>query len=128
MADYIHTHPYAHVHTPCTRTAVGSSRYQYRSLYSNLRYMVYAIGGTPNLGEYVRAIPHPGSFMLPTHPAAPTANTRRASLPYEVWEGACCQYCTMRAELIGHFKPCMTDIYLHIDARMADYIRTHPYE
>ena len=34
---------------------------------------------------------------------------------------------TMRAELIGHFKPCMTEIYLHIDARMADYIRTHPY-
>ena len=29
----------------------------------------------------------------------------------------------MRAELIGHFEPCMTDIYLHIDARMADYIR-----
>eukprot|EP01048_Picozoa_sp_COSAG05_P017228 COSAG05_NODE_2320_length_3240_cov_2.007641_2_plen_38_part_00 len=25
----------------------------------------------------------------------------------------------MRAELIGHFNPCMTDIYLHIiDARM----------
>ena len=34
--------------------------------------------------------------------------------------------CTMRAELIGHFEPCMTEIYLHIDARMADYIRTHP--
>ena len=33
---------------------------------------------------------------------------------------------TMRAELIGHFEPCMTDIYLHIDAHMADYIRTHP--
>ena len=33
---------------------------------------------------------------------------------------------TMRAELIGHFEPCMTDIYLHIYARMADYIRTHP--
>ena len=33
---------------------------------------------------------------------------------------------TMRAELIGHFQPCMTDIYLHIDARMADYIRTQP--
>ena len=33
---------------------------------------------------------------------------------------------TMRAELIGHFQPCMTDIYLHIDARMSDYIRTHP--
>ena len=32
---------------------------------------------------------------------------------------------TMRAELIGHFKACMTEIYLHIDARMADYIRTH---
>ena len=34
---------------------------------------------------------------------------------------------TMRAELIGHFKPCMTEIYQHIDARMADYIHTHPY-
>ena len=33
---------------------------------------------------------------------------------------------TMRAELIGPFKPCMTEIYIHIDARMADYIRTHP--
>ena len=30
----------------------------------------------------------------------------------------------MRAELIGHFEPCMTDIYLHIDARTTDYIRT----
>ena len=37
-------------------------------------------------------------------------------------------HCTMRAELIGHFKACMTDIYLHIAARMADYIimATHP--
>ena len=26
---------------------------------------------------------------------------------------------TMRAELIGHFEPCMTEIYLHIVARMA---------
>ena len=34
---------------------------------------------------------------------------------------------TMRAELIGHFKACMTEIYVHIDARMADYIHTHPY-
>ena len=34
---------------------------------------------------------------------------------------------TMRAKLIGHFQPCITEIYLHIDARMADYIRTHPY-
>ena len=34
---------------------------------------------------------------------------------------------TMRAELIGHFEPCMTEIYLHMFARMADYIRTHPY-
>ena len=33
---------------------------------------------------------------------------------------------TMRAELIGHFQPWMAEIYLHIDARMADYIRTHP--
>eukprot|EP01048_Picozoa_sp_COSAG05_P020170 COSAG05_NODE_3356_length_2127_cov_1.993261_3_plen_85_part_00 len=35
-------------------------------------------------------------------------------------------YHTMRVELISHFKPCMTDIYLHFDARMADYIHMHP--
>ena len=33
----------------------------------------------------------------------------------------------MRVQLIGHFEPCMTEIYLHIDARMADYMATHPY-
>ena len=27
---------------------------------------------------------------------------------------------TMRVKLIGHFKPCMTEIYIHIVARMAD--------
>ena len=32
------------------------------------------------------------------------------------------QHCTMRVQLIGHFQPCMPDIYLHIDARMADSI------
>eukprot|EP01048_Picozoa_sp_COSAG05_P018417 COSAG05_NODE_2688_length_2769_cov_4.603371_4_plen_163_part_00 len=33
---------------------------------------------------------------------------------------------TMRADIVGDFEPCVTDIYLHIDARMADYIRTRP--
>ena len=33
---------------------------------------------------------------------------------------------TMRAEFIGHFEACMTEIYIHIDARMADYMVTHP--
>ena len=33
---------------------------------------------------------------------------------------------TMRVELVGYFKPCMTEIYIHIDAREADYIHTHP--
>ena len=47
-------------------------------------------------------------------------------------EAGCPGWChrlrsTVRAELIRYFKACMTDIYLHIDARMADYIRTHPY-
>ena len=32
----------------------------------------------------------------------------------------------VRVQLIGHLKPCMTEIYLHIVARMADYIATHP--
>ena len=44
--------------------------------------------------------------------------------PLDGLESTCMYECAMRAELIGHFKPCMTDIYLHIDARMADYIRT----
>ena len=26
-----------------------------------------------------------------------------------------------------HFKPCMTDIYLNIVARITDYMATHPY-
>ena len=33
----------------------------------------------------------------------------------------------VRVQLIGHLQPCMTDIYLHIVARMADYMATHPY-
>ena len=32
-----------------------------------------------------------------------------------------------RVDIIGHLKSCMTDIYLDIDARTADYIHTHPY-
>eukprot|EP01048_Picozoa_sp_COSAG05_P014131 COSAG05_NODE_1572_length_4520_cov_2.148157_3_plen_33_part_00 len=32
----------------------------------------------------------------------------------------------MRVELIGQFEPCMTEIYLYIDARMADYIHALP--
>ena len=47
------------------------------------------------------------------------------SIPTVVPCGSDCG--TMRAELIGHFEPCMTEIYLHIYARMADDIRTHPY-
>ena len=35
-------------------------------------------------------------------------------------------YTTVRAELIGLFEPCTTDIYLHIYAHMGDCIRTHP--
>ena len=27
----------------------------------------------------------------------------------------------------ARFEPCMTEIYLHIDARMADYIHTYRY-
>ena len=33
----------------------------------------------------------------------------------------------MRVDIIGHLKSCMTDIYLYIDVRTADYIHTHPY-
>ena len=33
----------------------------------------------------------------------------------------------VRVDIIGHLKSCMTDIYLDIDARTADYIQTHPY-
>ena len=44
-------------------------------------------GGTPNLGDFVRAIPHPGSYMLPTHPHAPRAEDRAISLSHEIWAG-----------------------------------------
>ena len=33
----------------------------------------------------------------------------------------------MRVDIIGHLKSCMTDLYLDIHARTADYIHTHPY-
>ena len=33
----------------------------------------------------------------------------------------------VRVQLIDHFKPCMTEICLHIVARMADYMDTRPY-
>ena len=33
----------------------------------------------------------------------------------------------VRVQLIGHLFPCMTEIYLHIVAHMADYMATHPY-
>ena len=33
----------------------------------------------------------------------------------------------MRVHIIGHLQTCMTEIYLHIVARMADYMDTHPY-
>ena len=32
----------------------------------------------------------------------------------------------VRVHIIGHLQPCMTEIYLHIIARMADYMDTHP--
>eukprot|EP01048_Picozoa_sp_COSAG05_P019906 COSAG05_NODE_3244_length_2213_cov_40.222751_2_plen_48_part_00 len=36
-------------------------------------------------------------------------------------------YIRVRVHLIGHLQTCMTEIYLHIVARMADYMDTHPY-
>ena len=36
------------------------------------------------------------------------------------------RYLRVRVQLIGHLQPCMTEIYLHIVARMADYMATHP--
>ena len=33
----------------------------------------------------------------------------------------------VRVQLIVHLQPCMNDIYIHIFARMDDYIATHPY-
>ena len=44
-------------------------------------------GGTPNLGEFVRAIPHPGLYMLPTsHRVPQPGEPKQISLPYEIWE------------------------------------------
>ena len=43
--------------------------------------MVLCSGGTPNLSQYTRAIPHPGLWCLP-----PENPTRNHSLPYDTWE------------------------------------------
>ena len=32
----------------------------------------------------------------------------------------------VRVDIIGHLKSRVTEIYLYIDARTADYIHTHP--
>ena len=58
-----------------------------------------------------------GHRKLKTHPSLETC----VSLPLLLRSSR-----TMRVDIIGHFEPCMTEIYLHIDARVADYIRTHP--
>ena len=33
----------------------------------------------------------------------------------------------VRVHIIGHLQPCITEIYLHIFARMADYMDTPPH-
>ena len=44
-------------------------------------------GGTPNLSQYTRAIPHPGQFSLPLHDADPMRTRLNPhSLPYSTWE------------------------------------------
>ena len=45
--------------------------------------------GTPNLGRYVRAIPHPGGFRMPANGIrggrqGPNVSGKR-DLPYDVW-------------------------------------------
>ena len=57
----------------------------------------------------------------------PPPPSREAEIRADMVSGITQQFSyTIRVELIGHFKPCITDIYLHIDARMSDYIHTHP--
>ena len=72
-----------------------------------------------------------GRLIPSLYPCNP-ANTNKSQINETTRDlrsdmGLTAVYPTMRAELIGHLKVCMTEIYLHIDARMADYIRTHPY-
>ena len=48
-----------------------------------------AVQGTPNLGRYVRAIPHPGGFRMPANGIrggrqGPNVSGKR-DLPYDVW-------------------------------------------
>ena len=63
--------------------------------------------------------------LRPHLPVWPVKATQGLELLDLVISGMLCHawstsHHTMRAELIGHFKACMTEIYLHIVARMAD--------
>ena len=57
-----------------------------------------------------------GDFELTLHFALGAPIVMGATYLYGRPDGATAPVSafTMRAELIGHFKPCMTDIYLHI--------------
>ena len=57
------------------------------------------------------------SRSVPSKPPLSSPVRRQEAVQQLPLRHRCCRH---------RFKPCMTDIYLHIDARMADYIRTHP--
>ena len=62
----------------------------------------------------------PGAKINDIHGLVDPTNPNLARFPnYERAHGLRCRVCTMRADIIGHFKACMTEIYLHNDARTA---------
>ena len=76
----------------------------------------------------VGGLDFPTKFNInPFKSEADKLNERRSSSPpHPVFATHAHIHLRVRAEIIGHSKACMTEIYLHIDARMADYIRAHP--
>ena len=60
-----------------------------------------------------RLMKHSHIYPLYVERSTSPSHSRASVAPYSVLR-------TMRADITGHFKPCMTEIYIHIDARMAD--------
>ena len=59
--------------------------------------------------------------VCPTRPGPNTAGGKAPPAPIE--SASPLRSTCYARRVIGHVKPCMTEISLHIDARMADYIR-----
>ena len=112
-----HHHEPDHAQPSCTADGCGGSRAKAGSEATRREALKQALAehNTSDSGGSGGG----GSIVFPGEPAygERLARLRHASARsryYVATTAALTTQATMRVELIGHFKPCMTDIYLHI--------------